>query len=250
MMRSSASALLLHPERRLLSAPPNDPLARWVARAREWRIDEDGLRTAELVGGGSLTESAGPARGEHVRLLHHAAQGTLRALYRDGRCVSVAELWSAGDIMVQRTLEGCELAFLSACGSATGALASDYDEQTGLPSALQLAGVATVVGALWPVSDALTALYVDLFYEQLAQSLPVADVAAVVRRTGEELRAMTRRDVAARLAEIEGRTSDPAARFHLEAFAAEIEGRGARPFAHPCDWAAFYVTGAGDVAFG
>ena len=73
-----------------------------------------------------------------------------------------------GDITVQDFLEerltGCRLAVLSACETAVfgGQLP---DEVVSLPTGLLQAGVAGVVGSLWPVSDAATRALMTRFYE-------------------------------------------------------------------------------------
>ena len=152
--------------------------------------------------------------------------------------------------MVQGALKACELAVLSACESAAGGLGLEIDEHAGLPAALQLAGAGTVVSTLWPVSDTLTALQVDLLYEALAAQSGVVDVAAAVRDLGERVRSLTLDEALARLGALRALTTDPLARVVIEAYANRLPERGERPFAHPYDWATFRVTGTGRARLG
>ena len=129
---------------------------------------------------------------------------------------------------------------LSACEAGAGGLGLDIDEYAGLPAALQLAGAGSVIATLWPVSDPLTALQVDLLYELLtAQRDAVGDLPRVVRTVGERVRVMDVAEARTRLDRLRAATSDPLARVALEAFGARLAERGPRPFEHPYDWATF-----------
>ena len=111
-----------------------------------------------------------------------------------------------------------------------------------------MAGVASLVCTLWPVSDGLAALWVDLFYEALGEAAPRADLFALVRHLGARLRAMERAEAAGLVGRLRARSGDPVARFYLEKVGRDLAAGAERPFAHPYDWAAFYVTGAGELA--
>lgn len=64
-------------------------------------------------------------------------------------------------------LDGTDLVVLSACDTARGT-ASYAEGLAGLPSALAIAGARRSLLALWPVTDAGTAVFMQRFYEHLA----------------------------------------------------------------------------------
>jgi CHAT domain-containing protein len=156
-------------------------------------------------------------------------------------------LWRAGDILVQGSLEGCGLAFLCACSSGLGAIES-LDEASGLPAALDLAGVHSVVSTGWPVPDTLAVLFADEFYARaLPKDAQALDVVAAVRGAAAALRTMERTDAADRVEALAARAVDAASRFRLKSYARRLRAGAPRPFEHPFDWGAFYVTGAAEV---
>jgi CHAT domain-containing protein len=71
-----------------------------------------------------------------------------------------------GTEMMRLRLAGTDLVVLSACDSAQGE-ATYADGLAGLSSALAIAGVRRSLLALWPVSDAGTAVLMRRFYEHL-----------------------------------------------------------------------------------
>ena len=91
-------------------------------------------------------------------------------------------------------------------------------------------------------------LFADEFY---ARALPAnggaIDVLGAVRGAAAALRTMERSDAADRVENLAGRAADAAARFRMRAFAKRLRGGPERPFAHPFDWGAFFVTGAASV---
>jgi len=179
--------------------------------------------------------------------------GTLWGLYAKNELQQIAELWTAGDIIVQNPFSDCNLIFLSACRSGFGGITGE-NEVSGLPVALLQAGVPTIVSTLWPVSDGLTALYVDLFYERLAlpQSGKQVNVANLVKKTNKSLSTMKKEDAVSRVKQIRERISKDGienrrARLKLEAFAYQLSQGEDYPFSHPYDWASFYIMGKGDL---
>ncbi len=243
LVRPDRSALLLHPH---VDVRAGDPFEPWAAAVTSWEDHEDG-RAGEVPGVGRLVEE--DADGARIRRLEHGDTGTLWGQYDGDRLVRLAELWTAGDMLVGDALDGCSLAVLSACESGSGSLGVEkIDEAAGLPAAMALAGAATVVGTLWPVGDALGALFVDMLYARLAEPREGdTDLAALVHATRTELRTLAREAAVAAIDGLRAETTDPIARFTLEAFREDVAARPGAPFADPYDWAPFFTTGTGRV---
>ncbi len=246
------SALELHPD----PPPQADPFPAWADGVESWRVAAGDLdpevadepwswihRWADVEGEGRLHERHWN-RGDRVDRWLERTAGTLAASYRGETCTRLSELWSAADLLVGSTLEGCRLAVLTACESATAGR-GESAQTLGLPAALTFAGVGTVIGTLWPVGETVAAAWADAFYEGLARELGAGtcsvDLPGLVKATGETLRTMTGDEAAARLAALAQRAEDPIARFMLEADGAALPDP---PFGATVDWAAFYLTGA------
>jgi len=177
----------------------------------------------------------------------YAKRGTLYAEGEGDTVLLAGELWRAGDILVQGTLEGCALAFLCACSSGLGAIEA-LEEASGLPAALTVAGVGCVISTGWPVADEITLLFADEFY---ARALPdgggVMDVVAAVRCAATALRSMGREEAVQRVEALALKAADKGAKFRLKMFAKRLSKGTDKPFAHPFDTGAFYVTGSAEV---
>jgi hypothetical protein len=256
-MEARRSALELNPGRL-----GDAPFERWAASVTEWRDvvyddeedeepaepdeDEPTQRWADVEGVGRLTERHGP--GDQLERVLERREGTLAASYAGERVVRVSELWSATDILVGDTMDSCRLAVLCACQSAAGG--GRGDETPSLPAAFALAGVDTVIGSLWRVEEPLAVLWVDCFYELLAEAVGDdavgVDVAALVKQVGDDLRAMDRDAARTRLFALIEKSDDPLVRLELEAYAEWI---GERPFADAWRWASFYVAGHPMITF-
>jgi CHAT domain-containing protein len=169
-------------------------------------------------------------------------------MYKHGELKLLAEQWTAGDMMVQDSLRNCKLAFLSACETGNVGFEGLTDEYSGLPAALQLLGVPTIVCSLWPVSDELATLYVDLFYDALVKAPQPIDVAALAHSVAERLRTMRKKEAEARLNRLKQLPLDPLVRFRLEERAHAVANGGEFPFGQPYEWAAFYVIGRSKVS--
>lgn len=179
----------------------------------------------------------------------YARRGTLYAEVENDRALLTGELWRAGDILVQGTLEHCALAFLCACSSGLGSI-PNTEEESGLPAALQLAGVGCVIGTGWPVADEITVLFADEFYRRLAEHAGGAfDVVAAVRGAAAILREMSREEAVKRVEALAASAKDRGARFRLKTFAKRLSTIGfGKPFSHPFESGAFFVTGAAEVS--
>ena len=242
--KPTRSALLLFPDLSGFAAAGQDPLGKFSDSVEDWQEESENERSRLVQGVGRLYELSTRGTNTLERRLEYGEHGSLWGLYQEGNLRQLAELWTAGDILTQRPLRKCKLAFLSACEAGGGSIEVEIDEYSGLPAALQLAGVSTIISSMWPVSDALSALYVDLFYRALARARQPANVAAIVRHVSRRLRHITKDKAVLLVNRLRRQTASPRVRFMLEAFAAGLK-RGARyPFQDPYDWAAFYVTGA------
>lgn len=246
LMNALRAGLLVQPEWSHAPIAGPEALDRIVTTVTEWNKIDDEYRETDVAGVGHLIEYNNSDSGEQEYFLEYAVRGTLWARYARGQRLQIAELWTAGDLMVQRSFESCELALLSACSTSSGGL-GNYQEAGGLPGALLLAGVSTIVATQWPVSDILSALYADLFYAELMAARGRRSVAAVVVAAAAALAGMTRDEAIARLTAMQGRLDDPLVDFEIEAYTLKLATGEPLPFAHPYAWASFHVVGRGDV---
>jgi tetratricopeptide (TPR) repeat protein len=161
-----------------------------------------------------------------------------------GARLRISGLWTAGEMLTGGCFEHCRLAFLSACEAGVGGHL-EIDEFAGLPAALEVAGVSTVISPLWPVGSDAAAIAAELFYQALAGAGAEVDVLALMHRVRHRLRTMTSDEAAATLRRIRDAAEEPAARFQLEAASwLLLQREEDYPFSHPYHWAAFQVTGA------
>ncbi len=187
--------------------------------------------------------------------LEHSAKGTLLAQYAwlfdveddadsFGQRMRLAELWTAGDLLTEGSLAGCDLVFLSSCKAGSGGL-GESDEFAGLPAAFQLGGAATIISPLWPVSVEAAALFTDQFYSDLTSQSGEIDILTIVKGAQLTLRSMDKATAAEAVFGLAEEKTDRIARLLLHAAGRRIlDGDEEFPFSHPYDWAAFQVTGA------
>lgn len=237
----------------LLAADDEDPPLRelleddapWEGELVEWEWDHEADEGhVDLDGVGRLHERLHPG-GLTERWIERGRSDPWLLLGENGP-LAHGQLWQAGEIVLGDGLESCALVYLAACDSGQRG-AGMIDEDGGLPAAFALAGAASVVATMWPVSEPLACLYAHLFYGELARragdgTVPLSTVA---RTAGRRLRKLTADEARGLCRAIGSRCGDPWAAFALEAFAHSLAERGEHPFARPFDWAAFYVTGAG-----
>ena len=220
----------------------------------EW-VENHNERWADIPGHGRLERRFYPIAGYCELRFQHSAKGTLAGMYESlddvegaseyGERYRLCELWTAGDILTEGRLRDCAFAFLSSCEAGAGGVAFTVDEAAGLPAALQLAGVATLVSPLWPVRVEVAAIFADLFYRALTTKHGEVDMLALVRRTQQQLRHMNRDQADTALAELSKVRRTGRARLFVDKARQQIRmSEEEYPFAHPFDWAAFQLTGA------
>jgi CHAT domain-containing protein len=103
-------------------------------------------------------------------------------------------------------------------------------------------------GSLWSVDEGFTALYADVFYEQLAAG--TSDLGAAVRNTRRWLREARKADVTARLDRLadEVRAEHPRTAMVLEAYRYTVTARRDEcPYDSPWEWASFYAVGGATI---
>jgi CHAT domain-containing protein len=104
---------------------------------------------------------------------------------------SAFQLWDGPltvDDLSRLQLVGAELAFLSACETATGSPAL-LDEALHLAAVMQLLGYRHVIGTLWTIADAAAPEVADSVYRRLlAGRRDLSSTAAAVHAACEELR--------------------------------------------------------------
>jgi len=177
---------------------------------------------------------------------------------------------SVGLLLEAHGLGRPRLVVLSACETGLSDLTNSPDEFIGLPGAFMALGAAGVLGTLWPVSDAATALLIARFYElHVGERLPPA---TALHRAQSWLRQATNAELTAYVEEAAkaGRMTTRQASEVARSLSPETLRRGrnrsavewitapvraedqkepaastelARPFAHPYFWAGFVHTG-------
>lgn len=179
---------------------------------------------------------------------------------------------SVGQLLDTDGLGRPRLVVLSACETGLYDIRSNPDEFIGLPGAFTALGAAGVLGTLWPVSDAATAMLIARFYElHMVQGFPPpkalslaqtwlrqatnADLAAYAKLSAKQGRLDSRH-----VAEIEQELSEDGLNRSrnrevtewIEPSTAPADEKKstssvakpvARPYAHPYFWAGFIHTG-------
>jgi CHAT domain-containing protein len=223
---------------------------------------------------GEATPSAVLAALKGKSYWHFATHGTFswEDARKSGLYMSGPEVLTVGKLLETDGLGRPRLVVLSACETGLYDINSNPDEFIGLPGTFTALGAAGVLGTLWPVNDAATALLIARFYElHLGEKLapPTALRRAQIwlrQATNAELQAYARgaarqgRLEARHLSELEvdlsedglKRSRNATAIQWLEPTEAERAAPGkptpaakrlARPYTHPYFWAGFIYTG-------
>jgi CHAT domain-containing protein len=194
---------------------------------------------------------------------HFASHGTFS--WQDARQSALImhgmERLSVGRLLEAEGLGRPRLVVLSACETGLYDLSSNPDEFIGLPGTFTALGAAGVVGTLWPVSDAATALLVARFYElywdaKLSPPTALHSAQAWLRDATEaELDAFAKNAAAKGrlerryLAAIEKDLARNSAASRANQSDAPMIKKGVDPkrpaktYAHPFFWAGFTYTG-------
>ena len=196
---------------------------------------------------------------------HFASHGTFS--WQDARQSALlmhgAVRLSVGQLLESEGLGQPRLVVLSACETGLSEISKSPDEFIGLPGTFTALGAAGVLGTLWPVSDAATALLMSKFYElhidaKLSPPAALSGAQKWLRDASDEdldayakLAATRGRIESRHLAEIEkavGPDSTEATRMGVGSLAKMQKGgegkpAARRPYAHPYYWGGFIYTG-------
>ncbi len=177
---------------------------------------------------------------------------------------------SVGQLLETTGLGHPRLVVLSACETGLTEISNNPDEFIGLPGAFTALGATGVVGTLWPVSDAATAVLIAKFYDLHLDGL--LSPPAALHRSQAWLRDATNDDLTAYAANAADRGRLAPAQIAEIARALSVDEltrsrnrkvvqwvtrndrstiaaksgtpkRLARPYAHPYFWAGFIYTG-------
>ncbi|MFF1518021.1 CHAT domain-containing protein [Streptomyces sp. NPDC058305] len=185
--------------------------------------------------------------------LHLGCHGTMTYDSIDGASLTLAEAEQL-DMGRIRGLAGdnLRLVVVAACVSGAVNVILQPEESHALTIGFMHAGAAGVLGALWPIPDLPTTLFITRFYEELAPGTGT-EPALALARTQRWMRGATSTDVRAYVAErpaldglhgggrLRGAVGDSAGRRGSLRRALALPRR--RPFAAPEFWAAFVLNG-------
>ncbi|MEV5143451.1 CHAT domain-containing protein [Streptomyces sp. NPDC052727] len=188
----------------------------------------------------------------HATHLHLGCHGTMRYDSVDGASLTLAD--DDLDIARIRHLMGDELRLVvvAACVSGAVNIILQPEESHALTIGFMHAGAAGVLGALWPIPDLPTTLFITRFYEELTNG-PGTEPPVALARTQRWMRTLSpadvRRYVAERpaLAALRGRgrlrALVPVRAGHRGRLRGMLTALHRRPFASPIFWAAFVLNG-------
>ncbi|WP_432041018.1 CHAT domain-containing protein [Streptomyces chartreusis] len=185
--------------------------------------------------------------------LHLGCHGTMRYDSVDGAFLTLADAEQLGITRIRRLAgDGLRLVVVAACVSGAINVILQPEESHALTIGFMHAGAAGVLGALWPIPDLPTTLFITRFYEQLTEG-PGIEPAAALARTQQWMRTLTTDAVRHYAAERPAlaalhergrlRGAVPAATERRTRLAG-LRARWRRhPFAAPTYWAAFVLNG-------
>ena len=165
---TAGQQLIANPKRATLAAVVN-PTGDLPGTEKEGALVAAHFASADrtVLAGGAATPDAVIAALKGKTHWHFASHGTFS--WADAR-QSALLMHDAAPLSVGRLLETDglgrpRLVVLSACETGLSDITSSPDEFIGLPGTFTALGAAGVLGTLWPVSDAATALLMAKFYD-------------------------------------------------------------------------------------
>jgi len=214
-------------------AVARDPLPLAGAEAREVL---GSFEQVMRLTGDQATRNAVLAAMSRWPVLHFACHGITNPVEPLDSALALAneQVLTLRDVFEQR-LVGVRLAVLSACETAIPGVALP-EEVVSLPTGFLQAGVPGVVGSLWSVPDASTAVLMGRFY-QLWQRDGLQPAEAL-RRAQQWVRDATNAEKQAAFPDV------PALAAPKGSAAVRAFWESARAHEHPYYWAAFTYTGA------
>lgn len=139
--------------------------------------------TASTLVGPAATSSAVLSALDHYAWVHFACHGTQNAAQPGESAIHLHDSPLSVTRLAANGLRNAELAYLSACHTATGSTKL-ADEAIHLTAALQTAGYRHVIGTQWSITDEHAATIAGAVYRglpQLAPSVAVAEAVAPLR---------------------------------------------------------------------
>ncbi|MBC7957753.1 MAG: CHAT domain-containing protein [Cytophagales bacterium] len=137
-------------------------------------------------------------------------------------------------VFEQLDLRGCRSVVMGSCesGIARAEIAAEY---IGLPAAMLSSGVRYVIGALWKIPQAATAVLVERYLQ--AVNGESASVCAALSQVQRDMIRLTREELAAWVAtKLHGHPA-------LEGALSEVASMDELPFAKPYQWAGLHAVG-------
>jgi|GEM_PF-926107 len=203
----------------------------------------------------AATKAAFLAAAHGATHIHCACHGQFRLddPLSSGLALAGDNVLTLNEIASQTAFRAARLVVLSACQSAITDIAELPDEAIGLPTAFLQAGVPTVIGTLWSVSDFSTALLMQEFYSRHVDGEHVSGALAL-RGAQKWLRDVSVDQV---IMQIQftlkyGQENNQWGEDTLKKLKEQLDclealsktNPTARPFADPIYWAAFTMNGA------
>lgn len=175
----------------------------------------------------------------HSNYFHFSGHGTFGwgDVQQSGLKLADKQRLTMTDILTKLNLEQMRLVVLSACETGITDLSQNRDEFLGLPAAFLQAGSPAVLSTLWAVNDLSTTLFMQKFYEQVLNGVPLAEA---VRHSQLWLRTAT----AAELSQLATQLLQAHQSKPLEkALHFWQRNPTSQPFSHPYYWACFVLNG-------
>ncbi|RME46459.1 MAG: CHAT domain-containing protein [Caldilineae bacterium] len=234
--------------RRKAPSPHADCVAVGVNGARLTRAEQEARAIGRQMGGAVLTGEQATRRkvlqaARRARYLHFSCHGWFNPVWPLSSGLQLADgVLDAAGVFEKLRLQA-ELVSLSACETGRSRILQG-DELVGLTRAFLYAGAPAVLATHWLVDELSTRLLMERFYHLLHTHPP----AQALSRAQSWLRNVTAGQVWQMLSAEEGEGETLRAQLdglvERASWPAGVTGKQeARPFAHPCYWASFFLVG-------